>query len=33
VAELSLAGAEKILGASIDRQAHADLVNNLAAEL
>lgn len=33
VAALSLAGAEKILGASIDRQAHADLVNNLAAEL
>ncbi|QIB65595.1 F0F1 ATP synthase subunit B [Kineobactrum salinum] len=33
VAALSLAGAEKVLGASIDRQAHADLVNNLAAEL
>jgi len=33
VAALSLAGAEKILGASIDQQAHAELVDKLAAEL
>lgn len=33
VAALSVAGAEKILGASIDQQAHADLVDKLAAEL
>ena len=33
VAVLSVAGAEKILGASIDQQAHADMVDKLAAEL
>ena len=33
VAALSLAGAEKVLGATIDREAHADLVDKLAAEL
>jgi F-type H+-transporting ATPase subunit b len=33
VAALSLAGAEKILGAAIDQKAHADLVDKLAAEL
>ena len=33
VAVLSVAGAEKVLGASIDQQAHADLVDKLAAEL
>ncbi len=33
VATLSLAGAEKVLGATIDRDAHAQLVNQLAAEL
>jgi F-type H+-transporting ATPase subunit b len=33
VASLSLAGAEKVLGASIDASAHADLVEKLAAEL
>ncbi|HBQ41763.1 MAG TPA: F0F1 ATP synthase subunit B, partial [Halieaceae bacterium] len=33
VAVLSLAGAEKVLGATIDQDAHADLVNKLAAEL
>ena len=33
VAALSLAGAEKVLGAAIDHQAHADLVDKLAAEL
>lgn len=33
VAALSVAGAEKVLGASIDQQAHADLVEKLAAEL
>ncbi len=33
VAALSLAGAEKVLGASIDAQAHADIVDKLAAEL
>ena len=33
VAALSLAGAEKVLGASIDANAHADIVDKLAAEL
>ena len=33
VATLSVAGAEKILGASIDQRAHAQLVDELAAEL
>lgn len=33
VGVLSLAGAEKILGASIDLQAHSDLVDKLVAEL
>jgi F-type H+-transporting ATPase subunit b len=33
VAELSLAGAEKVLGRTIDRNAHAQLVDQLAAEL
>ena len=33
VGVLSLAGAEKILGASIDPAAHADMVEKLAAEL
>jgi F-type H+-transporting ATPase subunit b len=33
VAALSVAGAEKILGASIDQAAHAGLVDELAAEL
>lgn len=33
VAALSLAGAEKILGAAIDREAHNELVEKLAAEL
>ena len=33
VAVLSLAGAEKILGATIDFKAHADMVEKLAAEL
>ena len=33
VAALSLAGAEKVLGAAIDHEAHADLVDKLAAEL
>ena len=33
VAALSLAGAEKILGASIDQDAHAAMVDKLAAEL
>ncbi len=33
VAALSLAGAEKILGASIHQQAHSELVDKLAAEL
>ena len=33
VAALSLAGAEKILGASIDQEAHAEMVDKLAAEL
>jgi len=33
VAALALAGAEKVLGSAIDQQAHADLVDKLAAEL
>jgi len=33
VAALALAGAEKVLGASIDHKAHAELVDKLAAEL
>jgi F-type H+-transporting ATPase subunit b len=33
VAALSLAGAEKVLGAAIDRQAHSELVEKLASEL
>lgn len=33
VAALSLAGAEKVLGSSIDASAHADIVEKLAAEL
>jgi len=33
VAALALAGAEKVLEASIDQNAHSDLVNKLAAEL
>ena len=33
VAALSLAGAEKVLGAAIDREAHASLVDKLASEL
>jgi len=33
VAALSLAGAEKVLGAAIDQKAHAELVEKLAAEL
>ena len=33
VAALSLAGAEKVLGASIDQSAHAQLVDKLAEEL
>jgi len=33
VAALSLAGAEKVLGAAIDREAHNELVEKLAAEL
>lgn len=33
VATLALAGAEKILEASIDQSAHADLVDKLASEL
>lgn len=33
VAALSLAGAEKILGASIDQNAHADMLDKLASEL
>ncbi len=33
VAALSLAGAEKILGAAIDREAHNELVEKLATEL
>ena len=33
VAALPLAGAEKVLGAAIDQQAHAALIDQLAAEL
>ncbi len=33
VAALSLAGAEKVLGAAIDRNAHNELVEKLASEL
>jgi F-type H+-transporting ATPase subunit b len=33
VAVLALAGAEKVLGASIDENANSELVNQLAAEL
>ena len=33
VAQLSLVGAEKVLGASIDANAHADMLDKLAAEL
>ena len=33
VAALSLAGAEKVLGAAIDREAHNELVEKLASEL
>jgi F-type H+-transporting ATPase subunit b len=33
VAALSLAGAEKVLGAAIDREAHSELVDKLATEL
>ena len=33
VAALTLAGAEKVLGAAIDREAHNELVEKLAAEL
>ena len=33
VAALSLAGAEKVLGAAIDRDAHSELVEQLASEL
>lgn len=33
VAALALSGAEKVLGAVIDREAHADLVDKLASEL
>ena len=33
VATLSLAGAEKVLGKTIDRNAHTELVDQLAAEL
>lgn len=33
VAALSLAGAEKVLGAAIDKKAHSELVEKLAAEL
>ncbi len=33
VAALSLAGAEKVLGATIDQEAHAELVDKLASEL
>jgi F-type H+-transporting ATPase subunit b len=33
VAALALAGAEKVLGASIDQKVHAELVDKLAAEL
>lgn len=33
VGALAVGGAEKILGASIDQNAHAELVNKLAAEI
>ncbi|MFT5709487.1 MAG: F-type H+-transporting ATPase subunit b [Halioglobus sp.] len=33
VATLALVGAEKVLGAAIDRKAHADLVDTFASEL
>lgn len=33
VAALSLAGAEKVLGKAVDRNAHAELVDQLASEL
>ncbi|MBD1553166.1 F0F1 ATP synthase subunit B [Pseudomonas typographi] len=33
VGSLAVSGAEKILGASVDQNAHADLVNKLAAEI
>jgi len=33
VAKLALVGAEKVLGASVDEKAHADMLNKLAAEL
>lgn len=33
VAKLALIGAEKVLGASVDEQAHAAMLNQLAAEL
>ena len=33
VGSLAVSGAEKILGASIDQNAHAELVNKLAAEI
>lgn len=33
LAELSVAGAEKILGASVDKKAHGDMLNKLAAQL
>ncbi len=33
VAALALSGAEKVLGAAIDREAHANLVDQLASEL
>ena len=33
VADLALSGAEKVLGSAIDREAHAGLVDKLAAEL
>lgn len=33
VAALSLAGAEKVLGAAVNAEAHADIVDKLAAEL
>ena len=33
VAQLSVIGAEKILGASVDQKAHAAMLDKLAAEL
>ena len=33
VASLALSGAEKVLGSAIDQEAHAELVDKLAAEL